>query len=119
MRKTPQNQAKLSIQTAACSNAIMLEGKFPVVIFAPSYLASPREVFVLFEYCARNSFIILSLPCRDTDTMVSTWYVQSYAWMVLKDTGRKRYKNLVILVLIDSIFFVFITHRVLMVFLKI
>lgn len=65
---TPENNAHLSEKATAFSNAIFLDGKFPVVIYAPSYQASSIENFALFEYLASNGFVVLSSPSRGTDT---------------------------------------------------
>ncbi|MEB2777433.1 prolyl oligopeptidase family serine peptidase [Algoriphagus sp. D3-2-R+10] len=65
---TPENQAHLSEKATAFSNSTFLEGKFPVVIYAPSYQASSIENFALFEYLASNGFVVVSSPSRGTNT---------------------------------------------------
>ncbi|WP_411031352.1 prolyl oligopeptidase family serine peptidase [Spongiimicrobium sp. 3-5] len=65
---TPQNRAHLSEKVNALRNAAFLEGKFPVVVYAPSYQASSIENFALFEYLASNGFVVISSPSRGTDT---------------------------------------------------
>lgn len=65
---TPQNRAHISEKVNALANAKFLEGKFPVVVYAPSYQASSIENFVLFEYLASNGFVVISSPSRGTDT---------------------------------------------------
>lgn len=65
---TPQNNAHLSEKVNAFPNANFLEGKFPVVVYAPSYQASSIENFALFEYLASNGFVVISSPSRGTDT---------------------------------------------------
>ena len=65
---TPQNRAHLSEKVNAFSNTNFLEGKFPVVVYAPSYQASSIENFALFEYLASNGFVVISSPSRGTDT---------------------------------------------------
>lgn len=65
---TPQNRAHLNEKVNALSNADFLEGKFPVVVYAPSYQASSIENFILFEYLASNGFVVISSPSRGTDT---------------------------------------------------
>ncbi len=65
---TPQNRAHLSEKVNALSNADYLEGKFPVIVYAPSYQASSIENFALFEYLASNGFVVISSPSRGTDT---------------------------------------------------
>ncbi|MDH7914616.1 prolyl oligopeptidase family serine peptidase [Winogradskyella sp. SYSU M77433] len=65
---TPENKAHLSEKTNAFSNPAILEGKFPVVVYAPSYQASSIENFALFEYLASNGFVVISSPSRGTET---------------------------------------------------
>jgi len=65
---TPENQAHLSEKVNAFSNPTLLDGKFPVVVYAPSYQASSIENFALFEYLASNGFVVMSSPSRGTDT---------------------------------------------------
>lgn len=64
---TPQNRAHLRETVNAVSNANFLEGKFPVVVYAPSYQASSIENFALFEYLASNGYIVISSPSRGTN----------------------------------------------------
>ncbi|WKN32119.1 prolyl oligopeptidase family serine peptidase [Porifericola rhodea] len=65
---TPENMAHLSEKVDAFSNPTLLGGKFPVVVYAPSYQASSIENFALFEYLASNGFVVISSPSRGTDT---------------------------------------------------
>ena len=65
---TPQNRAHLTEKGNAFSNTNFLKGKFPVVVYAPSYQASSIENFVLFEYLASNGFVVISSPSRGTET---------------------------------------------------
>lgn len=65
---TPENKAHLSEKANAFSNPTLLVGKFPVVVYAPSYQASSIENFTLFEYLASNGFVVISSPSRGTDT---------------------------------------------------
>lgn len=65
---TPQNKAHLSEMVNAYSNPTFLDGNFPVVVYAPSYQASSMENFALFEFLARNGFVVISSPSRGTDT---------------------------------------------------
>lgn len=65
---TPENKAHLSEKANAFSNPTLLVGKFPVVVYAPSYQASSIENFALFEYLASNGFVVISSPSRGTDT---------------------------------------------------
>ena len=65
---TPQNKAHLTEKAHAVLQANHLKGKFPVIVYAPSYQASSIENFALFEYLASHGFIIISSPSRGTDT---------------------------------------------------
>lgn len=65
---TPENKLHLSEKVNAYSNTTFLDGKFPVVIYAPSYQASSIENFALFEYLASNGFVVISSPSRGTET---------------------------------------------------
>ncbi|WP_339841875.1 prolyl oligopeptidase family serine peptidase [uncultured Maribacter sp.] len=65
---TPQNRAHLSEKVNALLNTNFLEGKFPVIVYAPSYQASSIENFALFEYLASNGYVVISSPSRGTDT---------------------------------------------------
>jgi dienelactone hydrolase len=65
---TPENRVHLTEKTKALSNVTFLEGKFPVVVYAPSYQASSIENFALLEYLASNGFVVISSPSRGTDT---------------------------------------------------
>jgi len=65
---TPQNKAHLSEKVNAFHYATFLEGKFPVIVYAPSYQASSIENFALLEYLASNGFVVISSPSRGTDT---------------------------------------------------
>jgi dienelactone hydrolase len=66
--ETPQSRAHLSEKVNALSDATFLDGKFPVVVYAPSYQASSIENFALFEYLASNGFVVISSPSRGTST---------------------------------------------------
>ena len=59
---TPQNQAHLSEKANAFFNATLLDGKFPVVVYAPSYQASSIENFALCEQLASHGFVVISSP---------------------------------------------------------
>lgn len=65
---TPENKAHLPEKTNAFFHTTMLEGKFPVIVYAPSYQASSIENFALFEYLASNGFVVISSPSRGADT---------------------------------------------------
>ena len=65
---TPENKAHLSEKVGAFSNSTFLDGKYPVIVYAPSYQASSIENFALFEYLASYGFVVISSPSRGTDT---------------------------------------------------
>lgn len=65
---TKQNRAHLSEKTTAFSNSTFLDGKYPVVVYAPSYQASSIENFALVEYLVSNGFVVISSPSRGTNT---------------------------------------------------
>nr|WP_321237493.1 prolyl oligopeptidase family serine peptidase [uncultured Psychroserpens sp.] len=65
---TPENKAHLPEKVVAFSNSTFLDGKFPVVVYAPSYQASSIENFALFEYLASNGFVVISSPSRGTNS---------------------------------------------------
>ncbi len=63
---TPANQKHLGEKTTAYTNAEFVKGKFPVIVYAPSYQASSIENFALCEYLASNGFVVVSSPSRGT-----------------------------------------------------
>lgn len=65
---TPGNQNHLVEQTTAYAKATFEKGKFPVVVYAPSYQASSIENFALCEYLASHGFVVISSPSRGTET---------------------------------------------------
>ncbi len=65
---TPENKLHLMENVSAFFNAKFLKGKFPVIVYAPSYQASSIENFAMFEYLASNGFVVISSPSRGTET---------------------------------------------------
>ncbi|RNL78152.1 alpha/beta hydrolase [Sinomicrobium pectinilyticum] len=65
---TPANQKHLVEQTTAYTKAEFAKGKFPVIVYAPSYQASSIENFALCEYLASHGFVVVSGPSRGTET---------------------------------------------------
>lgn len=65
---TPENQRHLKETTRAYSNLHPIPGKFPAVIYAPSYQASSIENFAICEYLASNGYIVISSPSRGSET---------------------------------------------------
>ncbi|HEY7162016.1 MAG TPA: hypothetical protein VH815_12195, partial [Acidobacteriota bacterium] len=52
----------LSMQTAAIRDAVPLEGKFPLLIYAPGSSGSAFENSVFCEYMASHGYIVAALP---------------------------------------------------------
>ena len=65
---TPANQKHLNEITTAYPEAESGKGKFPVIIYAPSYQASSIENYALCEYLASHGFVVISSPSRGTET---------------------------------------------------
>jgi tetratricopeptide (TPR) repeat protein len=61
------NREQLELKTKANFNTRPINGKFPVVIYAPSYQASSVENFALCEFLASHGYIVLSSPSRGTE----------------------------------------------------
>ena len=61
------NQNHLKEQTTAYNGIEPEIGKFPVIIYAPSYQASSIENFALCEYLASHGYIVISSPSRGTE----------------------------------------------------
>lgn len=65
---TTANQNHLKELTKAYPEVEFANGKFPVIIYAPSYQASSVENFALCEYLASHGYIVISSPSRGTET---------------------------------------------------
>lgn len=65
---TPANQAHLKEKTTAFLGLEFADGKFPVILYTPSYQASSIENFALCEFLASHGYIVISSPSRGTDT---------------------------------------------------
>ncbi|UXE67195.1 MAG: alpha/beta hydrolase [Chryseotalea sp. WA131a] len=61
------NRGQLELETKANFNTRLITGKFPMVIYAPSYQASSVENFALCEFLASHGYIVLSCPSRGTE----------------------------------------------------
>lgn len=61
------NKAILNNTTKAFVKSNIAKGKFPVIIYAPSYEASSIENFVLCEYLASHGYIVISSPSRGAE----------------------------------------------------
>lgn len=65
---TPANQKHLIEKTTAYNKAEFSKGKFPIIIYAPSYQASSIENFALCENLSSHGFVVISSPSRGTQT---------------------------------------------------
>ena len=65
---TPANQKQLDKKTTAYPDAAFRNGKFPLIVYAPSYQASSIENFALFEFLASHGYVIIASPSRGTET---------------------------------------------------
>ncbi|MBN3581372.1 prolyl oligopeptidase family serine peptidase [Algoriphagus aestuarii] len=65
---TPANQNHLNEQTNAYEDRVPGKGKFPVIVYAPSFQASSIENFALCEFLASHGYVVLSSPSRGTET---------------------------------------------------
>ena len=73
---TPANQNHLKELTKAYAGIEFAKGKFPVIVYAPSFQASSIENFALCEYLASQGYIVISSPSRGTETR---WFGNSNA----------------------------------------
>lgn len=64
---TPENQAHLREDSKAHTALKPASGKFPTLIYAPSYQASSIENFALCEYLASYGYVVISSPSRGGD----------------------------------------------------
>jgi dienelactone hydrolase len=65
---TPDNQLHLKENSKAYKGLPVAPGKFPVIIYAPSFQASSIENFLLCEYLASHGYVVISSPSRGTET---------------------------------------------------
>lgn len=65
---TPANQAHLEESATAFRNSTPASGKFPAIVYAPSYEASSIENFAICEFLASHGYLVISSPSRGTDT---------------------------------------------------
>jgi len=61
------NQNHLKEQVNAAYRIHAAEGKFPVVVYAPSYQASSIENFALCEYLASHGYVVIASPSRGAE----------------------------------------------------
>lgn len=64
---TKANQNHLKEQTMAYPEIEPAKGKFPVIVYAPSYQASSIENFALCEYLASHGYVVISSPSRGAE----------------------------------------------------
>ncbi|MEX0361050.1 MAG: alpha/beta hydrolase, partial [Allomuricauda sp.] len=64
---TPENQKHLKEKTTAYLKAGFAEGKFPVVVYTPSFQASSIENFALCEFLASHGYMVIASPSRGTE----------------------------------------------------
>ena len=64
---TPANRKHLEEQTSAFRKIQSADGKFPAIVYAPSYQASSIENFILCEYLASHGYIVISCASRGTE----------------------------------------------------
>lgn len=64
---TTDNVRHLIERTEAYMNAKPESGKFPAIIYAPSYQASSIENFALCEFLASHGYVIMSSPSRGSE----------------------------------------------------
>jgi dienelactone hydrolase len=65
---TPANRAHLNENTTANHEMEFAPGKFPVIVYAPSFQASSIENFSLCEYLASHGYFVIASPSRGTET---------------------------------------------------
>lgn len=64
---TLENEQHLNIKTNAHQDAPAVNGKFPVVIYAPGLHRSSIENFVMCEYLASQGYVVIASPSRGTE----------------------------------------------------
>ncbi|TRZ45108.1 prolyl oligopeptidase family serine peptidase [Robertkochia solimangrovi] len=73
---TPSNQEHLQESTHAYPNTPIADGRFPVIVYTPSFQASSIENFALCEYLASHGYIVIASPSRGTTTR---WFSNNLA----------------------------------------
>ncbi|MDC7997881.1 dienelactone hydrolase family protein [Gilvibacter sediminis] len=59
-----QNKAHLLEEVKAVKDQAVCKGKYPVVVYAPSYGAASTENFALCEYLASYGYVVIASPSR-------------------------------------------------------
>ena len=65
---TRANQNHLKELTKAYPEIEFANGKFPIIVYTPSFQASSIENFALCEYVASHGYIVISSPSRGSET---------------------------------------------------
>ncbi|MEN2281613.1 alpha/beta hydrolase [Algoriphagus sp. SE2] len=65
---TPKNEKYLSEKSHSYYDLKWSKGRFPTIIYSPSYQASSTENFALCEYLASHGYVVISSPSRGADT---------------------------------------------------
>ena len=65
-------EANSAYSTQAYRDAAPASGRYPVILYAPSYHASSSENFMLCEYLASHGYLVLAAPSRGAQTMQLT-----------------------------------------------
>ena len=66
-QNTSTNREHLEDSTMALLEGQVFNGKFPAIVYAPSYQASSIENFGLCEYLASHGYIVISSPSRGAE----------------------------------------------------
>lgn len=64
---TPENQKHLEEKATTYADVEFGKGKFPLILYTPSFQASSIENFALCEYLASHGFVVMSSPSRGTE----------------------------------------------------
>ena len=67
--RNPVTEKNRDYPTQAFNAAIPSTGKFPVIIYSPSYNAASTENFMLCEYLASHGYLVVSAPSNGAKTM--------------------------------------------------
>ncbi|MET0466284.1 MAG: prolyl oligopeptidase family serine peptidase [Chitinophagaceae bacterium] len=65
---TPENRAHFREATSAFEGGKAAKGKYPAIVYAPSFQASSIENFALCEYLASYGYIVIASPSRGAET---------------------------------------------------
>lgn len=65
---TPEHESRLHHRSGAYAQLRLLPGKYPAIVYAPSYQASSTENFILCEYLASHGYIVVASPSRGANS---------------------------------------------------